>query len=73
MRRHLAHRVDRLESQSGNSFDSIIPVCTEAEAEACRRWWRKQNPDLPDHKLLIVITGVPRAEVTVAPNQAISH
>ena len=59
--RRLANRVERLENNSSHRFASIIPVHTKEEAEACRRWWRKQNPGLPDHKLLLVITGVPRA------------
>lgn len=60
MRRLLANRVERLESQTNHGFDRMIPVTTEAEAKACRAWWRKENPGVPDHKLLIVITGVPR-------------
>jgi len=59
--RRLANRVERLENNSSHRFASIIPVCTAEEAEACRRWWRNENPGLPYHKLLIVITGVPRA------------
>ncbi len=61
MGRNLASRVVKLETKSNHLFDSIIPVHSEAEAKACRVWWRKQNLGVPDSRLLIVITGVPRA------------
>ena len=63
MRKALAGRVERLEQKSNQGFRDIIPVHTKEEAEACRAWWRRQNPDLPDERLLIIITGVPRANV----------
>jgi hypothetical protein len=61
MRRNLASRVEKLEHKTDHGFDRIIPVYSEKEAKACRVWWRKQNPGVPDSRLLIVITGVPRA------------
>lgn len=61
MRRNLTNRIERLESQTDRGYDAIIPCHDEADAKACRAWWRVQNPGVPETRLLLIITGVPRA------------
>jgi hypothetical protein len=60
MRKALSGRVERLEQQSNQGFDAIIPVSSDEDAEACRAWWQKENPGVPDSRLLLIVTGVPR-------------
>jgi hypothetical protein len=63
MTRNLGNRLAQLEQKANHGFQDMIPVHTKEEAEVCRAWWRRQNPGLPDERLLIIITGVPRANV----------
>ena len=61
MRRALAGRVERLEMKTDQGFAAMYAVTSDDDAEACRAWWIEQNPDIPESRLLLIITGVPRA------------
>lgn len=61
MRRNLTNRIERLEMKTDQGFAAMFAVTSDEDAEACRAWWIEQNPEIPESRLLIVVTGVPRA------------